>query len=240
VEFPAHNSYRSLTLRIFRAAGIPPEPCPTAEEVRTLRARGIERLWAWPYFLLDEVDDGYIGSVWKTYGQAQAETRYLHRLAGELRRLGCNGVIGNHGDTHSCRAEALNVYAFTRFGRDPAATPAGVIDEFAGHVADEATQDALAQVLRFIENHSSWQASLPPEDRLEDFDCGDLASAAEALRRLNQVTSRTHPTFPLPEPPADYLQRLRQRLEVLAALEGPPEAALAAQADALFAPLKAR
>ena len=74
-----------------------------------------------------------------------------------------------------------------------------------------------SRILRFIENHSNWQNSLPPEYRLENFECNDVTSATVAMAKLNEVVPRQHPPIPLPEPPAAYLGRLQKRLEAIAA-----------------------
>lgn len=215
IEFCPHNYYRSLTLRIFADAGITPELHPTAADVASLAARGATRLWSWPYFLTDEVDDGYVGPDGVTFGQTQAETRYLHKIVNDMRNIGLNGVIAN-GSPGSCRAEALNLYAFGRFCQDPSATPLTVIDEYASYLADDATMDALAQVLQFIENYSTWQSGLPESAHLPSFESG-LSSAEEALDLLDGVTLNSNPPSWLPEPPADYLDRLRKRLEIIKA-----------------------
>src|SRR5262249_32970155 len=60
VEFPLHTYYRSLPLTCYNEAGLKPEPYPNEKEIQTLRARGVKPLLGWPYFLVDEADDGYI------------------------------------------------------------------------------------------------------------------------------------------------------------------------------------
>src|SRR2546429_768723 len=96
-------------------------------------------------------------------------------------------------------------------------TPERLIDQYAGFVADEKPRVVLGRVIRCIENHSNWQNSLPVSDRLKDFDLPHSLSARVALDLLAQVKPRAHPAFPLLEPPAIYLGRLKKRLEAIAA-----------------------
>jgi hypothetical protein len=114
INFPLHNYYRSLALQCYDEAGKQPELFPTAAEVAGFKARGIERLWGWPYFLVDECDDGYRPGA---AGIAQSETRYLKQLLGTGRRLGLNGMIANAFEAN-IPAESLNLYAL----RDSAQT----------------------------------------------------------------------------------------------------------------------
>jgi hypothetical protein len=48
---------------------------------RGLRARGVKSLLGWPYFLVDETDEGYVrpNNV-ASGGQSSAETRYIRAL----------------------------------------------------------------------------------------------------------------------------------------------------------------
>jgi hypothetical protein len=222
VELPGHNYYRAMALRNFHKDGLTPDLCPTADDVRRLQARGAKRFWAWPYFLLDEADDGDVGPDGKLLPGTQIETRYIHRLVNQMRGIGMNGIIGNWSYA-GYLPKALNTYAFGRFSRDPKATPEQVIDEYARYVADEATWPALAQVLRFIENRSNWQRKLPPPARLPDLPCS-LHSVEAAQTALRSVIPGINPSFALPEPPAAYLARLQKRLEAVAVSAVPSHA----------------
>jgi len=215
VAFSLDNYYRSLALACYADAGIAPERYPLAADVRQLRQRGVRPVYGWPYFLVDEVDDGFItpNNV-ASGGQSQAETRYLRAIIDQSRELRLDGLITNAAFV---AAEALNIYAFGRMCQDATLTPEALLDEYAGIIADEATWRVLASVLRFIENHSNWQNSLPRPYRLRDFDCGDVTSVAVAKERLATVVPRATPPIPLPEPPAPYLKRLGRRLEAIAA-----------------------
>ena len=51
------------TLRTYAEAGREAEHWPTPELVTQLRARGVRHIWGWPYFLIDEIDDGYSGGT---------------------------------------------------------------------------------------------------------------------------------------------------------------------------------
>jgi predicted GH43/DUF377 family glycosyl hydrolase len=222
IEFPMHNYYRSLALKCYAEAGKKPELFPNAEEVRRLQQRGVKRLWGWPYFLTDECDDGYESG---TAGFAQSETRYIKQVIDQARRLGLNGMVANAMEANIF-AESLNLYAFARFCKDPQATPERVIDEFAGFLSEPETSAALAAVLRFVENHSTWQAGLPPAHRLPNFDAGSLQSPQDALDLLGKVRPRKESLLPMGKPPGDYVRKLQKRLEVLKRDEKKPEASL--------------
>jgi hypothetical protein len=215
VEYPLHNYYRALTLACYTDAGLKPEPYPTAKEIQILRVRGVKPLLGWPYFLVDEADDGYITpNNADARGQSSAETRYIRALVDRGRALGLDGLVAN---AIYLKDEALNIYAFGQMCRSAHLTPGQLIDRFAGLVADRETRVALGQVLRYIENHSNWQISLPAGSRRKDFDVPNVTSASAALDLLARVRPCFHPAIPLPEAPALYLGRLKKRLEAIAA-----------------------
>ncbi len=215
IVFSLDNYYRSLTLACYADAGVKPELYPTSSDIQKLRAKGVKPVLGWPYFLVDEVDDGFItpNNV-VTGGQSQSETRYIRAITSQGRALGLDGLVAN---ASYIRAEPLNIYAFAQMCRSPELTPEAALDKYAALIADAKTKGELAKVLRFIENHSNWQNSLPPAARLKDFDCGDVTSATIALEKLSKVVPCEKPAIPLPEPPAPYLERLRKRLEAIAA-----------------------
>jgi hypothetical protein len=215
IEFPLHNYYRSLARKCYVDAGKSPELFPTAEEVAALRRRGLQRLWGWPYFLTDECDDGFSPG---TAGMTQSETRYLKQIVETARRLELNGMIAN-AMASNIFAESLNLYAFGRFCKDSSATPERVILEFAGFISEPETAANLAQVIRFIENHSTWQAGTPQKYRLPNFDVTPLKSAHDACQLLNKVAIRRQCPLPLIKPPAAYVEKLKERLRILAKTE---------------------
>jgi hypothetical protein len=184
---------------------------PTAEEVGSLQRRGVKRLWGWPYFLVDECDDGYDPA---NGGLAQAETRYIKRTVDAARSLGLNGMTANVM-VPNIFPETLNLYAFARCCKDPTASPRQIIDEFAGLLAEPDTAPALATVIRYIENRSTWHAGMPPAHRLPNFDVGPLKSPQDALELLAKVRVRQRSALPMRKPPAEYLLKLKKRLEML-------------------------
>ncbi|MHB1000985.1 MAG: hypothetical protein ACYC27_17215 [Armatimonadota bacterium] len=219
VEFPLHNYYRSLALKAYSDAGKTPEVYPVASDTKMLKSRGVKQIWGWAHFLIDEVDDGYTGYSGVRAHPAQAETRYLHRIVSDARSAGLNGMISNSdGEGLNSAIEAMNVYAFARFCNNPALTPEKAIDEYAGHLADKATKHNLGQVIRFIENHSTWEKSIPEQYRIKSFEC-DFKSAKEALAALASVQINPKPGIPLPEPARTYLDRLKDRLQDISAAE---------------------
>ncbi len=214
IEFPLHNYYRSLAFKAYGDAGREPDLFPLRADVDTLKQRGVPRIWGWAHFLIDEVDDGYTGYAGTKIHPTQAETRYLHRIVSDAREIGLDGMISNCGGPSSL-VEAMNVYAFARFCQQPDLMPEHVIDEYAGHlVDDDAAQETLGQVIRFIENHSTWEQSIPERNRLAPFACrfkhADEALAALLTLELNGNGESTH--FALPEQPRQYVERLGSRL----------------------------
>ena len=215
VSFPLHNYYRSLALSRYARAGLQPELYPAAQDIETLRRREVGPLLGWPYFLVDEADDGFVKpNNHESGGQSSCETRYIRALVDCGLRLGLDGLVAN---AIFREAESLNIYAFGQMCRSAELTPERLIDQYAGFVADEETRGVLGRVLRFIENHSNWQNSLPVSYRLKDFDLPHALSVRVALDLLAQVKPRVQPAIPLLEPPAIYLGRLKKRLEAIAA-----------------------
>ena len=215
VSFPLHNYYRSLALSCYTAAGVEPELYPTAKDVQTLRMRGVKSVLGWPYFLVDEADDGFIrpNNV-ESKGQSSAETRYIRALVDSAHSIGLDGLVGN---AIFFPVESLNVYAFGQMCRSADVKPEQVLDQYAGFIADGKTRAALGRVLRYIENYSNWQNSLPVSHRLKNFEVPELSSPSAALELLAQVKPCVSPAMPLLEPPAVYLGRLKKRLEAIAA-----------------------
>lgn len=215
VEIPPHNYYRSLAIKALDAEGFSPELYPKSADIKMLQKRGTERIWAWPHFLIDEGDDGYTRATGEKANPTQSETRYIYKLVNNMRKIGVNGIITCAGP--GSFNEALNIYAFGRFCCDPKANAEKVIDEYAGFLVEDSKAD-LVQILRFLENHSTWQASMPAKFRLPDLSC-KLSSADEALVLLKRLHPRSITEFPLPESPENYLKRLNDRLEDISAKE---------------------
>lgn len=215
IEFPLHNYYRSLAFKAYEDAGVTPERFPTAVDVRELKQRGVERIWGWAHFLIDEVDDGYTGYAGTKRHPTQAETRYLHRIVADARAIGLTGMISNCDGPNSA-VEAMNVYAFARFCQDGDLTPEAVIDEYARYLSEDAdAQETIAQVIRFVENHSTWEQSIPERYRVAELTCR-FKTADAALVALGQLQThgiQTQHGFPLLEPPVEYLGRLKARLQ---------------------------
>lgn len=213
LEFPLHNYYRSLARKCYVDADRPLELYPNRAEVEAFGSRGVKRLWGWPYFLVDECDDGYSPG---TAGLSQAETRYVKDLVDTARRLGLNGLIANVFP-ENILAESLNVYAFARFCREPSATCAQVLRDFAGFISEPATAGDLMEVLHYIENRSTWQAGMPEKYRLPNFDTASIHSAADARAKLSKVVVRERGGLPLVDTPATWVKKIDHRLEMLIA-----------------------
>ncbi len=214
VLFSLDNYYRSLTLRCYEAGKEQPDLYPRPDDIAALRSRRVTPVVGWPYFLVDECDDGFItpNNV-ATKGQAGAETRYISRIIETGRTLALDGLIANASYPE---AEALNIFTFGRMCRDASLTPVRALEAFAAQLAEPASVRDLLPVLQFIENHSNWQASLPVRARLRNFGLVQLPDSGAALEQLARVKPRSHPGITLPESPERYLQRLRGRLEAIA------------------------
>jgi hypothetical protein len=145
----------------------------------------------------------------------QSETRYIKQVVDIGRRLGLNGMIAN-AMASNIFAESLNLYAFGRFCKDPSATPEQAILEFAGFISDPETTADLAQVIRFVENHSTWQAGMPEKYRLPNFGVTRPNSANEAYNMLSKVAIRRQSPLPMMKSPAAYVEKLKERLRILA------------------------
>ena len=215
VLFSMDNYYRSLTLACYADADLKPDPYPLDSDVKKLHDWGVKPVYGWPYFVVDECDDGFItpNNV-VSGGQSQAETRYIRAIIDRGREIGLDGLITN---TMYPPVEALNIYAFGRMCSDPNLTPDAFLDEYAAIITDDATKGQLGQILRFIENHSNWENSLPSQYRLKPLESSAVTSAQTALELLAKVKPRDNPPIPLPEPPTAYLERLKKRLEQIAA-----------------------
>ncbi|MBN8850764.1 MAG: hypothetical protein BGO55_30325 [Sphingobacteriales bacterium 50-39] len=212
IEFPMHNYYRSLALDMYSKANKAPDLFPNNNDIRSLAPSGKNQLLAWPYFLVDEVDDGYTGYLASGIHPTQSETRYLNSLIDSARKLGLNGVVVNVGiDSSDIETEVLNIYATGRFCQDSLLRPEEVIDEFASLIADKGTAPVLGKILRFVENHSTWEASLPQAYRLHPF-VVDYPNANQALNALAGVRPITKQKFPLPITPGEFLRRVKIRL----------------------------
>ncbi len=216
MEFPLHNYYRSLALTCYAREAKAPPLYPSRSEVQQYATQGAPRFWGWPYFLVDECDDGYRPG---TAGTAQSETRYIKRITEIAHELGLHGLIAN-AFAENISAEALNLYAFAQFCRTPGKTPDEVIDEFAGLLAKAPSAGKMAEVLRFIENRSAWEAGLPERYRLPPFAVVEASSAVAALAMLDDVTLRAESLLPWPEASQAYLARLRARLHELLRRDG--------------------
>ena len=214
ITFPLHNYYRPLALQLYSDAGREPTLVPTAAEVAALKVRGVERLVGWPYFLVGDAEREGVGL-------SQSETRYIKQLTDNGRQLGLTGMTGNTF-VENIFAESLNIYAFAQFCKDPNLTPEQVIGQFAGHLSEPDTADDLASVLKYIENHSTFQGRLPTQYRVPNFDVGALNTPQDAYNKLRAVVLRDQPTLPITGTPEAYVAKLEERLIMLGQEQGQP------------------
>jgi hypothetical protein len=212
IEIPGHDYYRPLALRLYvQTNKIPERMFPQKSDIDSLYVRQTKRVWAWPYFLLDEADDGDKGSN-GTY-LPQFETRYIHSYVSAMRILGENGIIGSWSYA-GYQSKMMNTYAFARMVNDVSATPESVIDEFCCFISEPQTRKTLAEIIKFIENHSNFESKLPDKYKLGKMST-TVTSAAQALTLLDTVKENSANKFPLPLGPDEYLELLKQRLEMM-------------------------
>lgn len=210
LELACHDYYRPLALQAYANAGaFPDELFPTRNQIQTLLSRGTERVWAWPYFLLDEADDGHAGVERTTL--PQLESRYITRYLKQIRESGFNGAIGNWSYA-GYQTKMFNLYAFARSCHDQSLTPEQLLGEFCCAIATPETRPALLEVLKYIENDSNFAQKTPSFLRQRKFEV-TLQSDQEALDLLKTVLPNTDNQFPLPYSPAEYLADLAARLE---------------------------
>ncbi len=106
IELSMHKYCRSLALNSLLQERMPIELSPDARDVQRLRRRGVSRVWAWPYFPLDEVDNGDLREGFRV---PQSETRYIQRFVDQARKIGINGIIGNGGFAEDQCVELVNL-----------------------------------------------------------------------------------------------------------------------------------
>ncbi len=212
IEIPSHTYYRAMALRLYEENKLEPDRFPGPQDIARIRAGGVPRVWAWPYFLLDEADDGDIGPDGAMREMVQSEIRYIYRFVRTANQIGFSGIIGNWSYLGH-KAKALNTYAFGRFTADQDATPESVLKEFADNITcDGASSEAVILALKFIENNSNWQKKLPARYRLPDFEIRET-DVNEVLSEIGKVKIASVPnTFALPESPEAYFRKLYDRL----------------------------
>ncbi|MBR7141982.1 MAG: hypothetical protein IKD06_00415 [Clostridia bacterium] len=208
---PCHDYYRPKLLKLYNQAvrikQMEDFPLfPTVEDLQPLTDRDTE-IWLWPFNLLgSDGNADYCASF-------TSSLRYVHRDVNAMRELGADGIMADW-TWKGYLGMAINTYGYARFVNDPAATPEKVIDEYASYLTDGEGRAALAQILRFIENKSRYDASLPKTKRLPKLEC-TVTSAQQALDLLGSVTPKASSDFPLPENVDSIFARIKDRLNTL-------------------------
>lgn len=212
VELAFHDYYRPLVLRNYVNSGkLPAELFPTKNDITSLLNKNTKRVWAWPYFLLDEADDGDKGN--SSTLLPQLETRYIQDYVSRVRQTGVNGIIGSWS-YNGYQTKMLNTYAFARCCYNKDVTPEQIITEFAQAIATKETRAALVEVLKYIENDSNHQKKLPAICRQPDFETS-LTDPDAAIALLSTVVANKENKFPLPYKPEKYLKDLKSRLQLM-------------------------
>lgn len=162
LAFPLHHWYRGFCQQWYKEDELP--FWPDLDLLHELASRG-RPLLAWTHFIVE--NDPYHGRLW---GTLSVRLRYLKHLCGLLAQVPFQAVMGN---VYSAR-QALNLYAFVRFGRQPELTIETVLADFVEQVALPSGQEMLRDLLVYLENRDPWHKDLPafsrlpfvPEDRL--------------------------------------------------------------------------
>lgn len=210
IEIPGHDWYRPLAFRCYQTTGRYPEKnFPSKEDITPAKERGVERIWGFAHFLLDELDDGDAGGTSRTT-LPSINLRYIKKYIDAMGDAGMNGVIAGTCSMNN----ALNLYAFARFAADAELTEDDVLCEYAGYLVPEEQVKTLADIFRYIEHDSNWHAKMPEDYRLPEYDTG-FSSPAEAAAALESLTPLENSSFPLPETPAEYLAKLGQRIALI-------------------------
>lgn len=208
VELACHDYYRALALRLYDDSLHEYPFFPLKTDIDALRARGVKNIWGWPYFLLDECDDG------DGAGKGlQITTRYIYEIVKIYRNFGFNGVMGNYSSdgAYTC---SQNTYALCRFAQDTSATPEKVLDEYASFAATEETCKVLGNILRYIENYSLWHQKIPENRRQSNF-VTPFESPAAARAAFNNVIPKKQGDAKLLGMPTQYLKLVEEKLDEL-------------------------
>jgi hypothetical protein len=184
IGFPLHHWYRGLTQRGYGAEELP--SWPDESLLSGLRAGG-HPLMAWTHFIVE--NDPYHGDLW---GTLSVRLRYIRRLAARVAAAPFDVVMAN---VYSAR-QALNLFAYARWVKEPALPVEAVLGAFVDEVAEPGARGLLTDLLVYLENRDPWEADLPEwsrEGRLSEdgVDVGGLARAlpglASGLRRASPL-----------------------------------------------------
>ena len=234
IEIPGHDYYRPLAFNLYRSENKYPKSFfPDAEDVAALKRKNVKNRWGWCYFLMDETNDG--DNLVDASNLPNPTTRYIHQYVSKMREIGMSGIIAGY----TRYLNYLNLFAFGRMAHDPNLTPQDVLREFAGYLVVKEDADTLFEILKFMDNKSTWEMKMPKEEKLPLFDTR-ISSAEEALARLAQLrpipaekTAISLFDFPEPKPimigeveflklewkefksPEQYLLILQTRLQAL-------------------------
>jgi hypothetical protein len=162
IGFPLHHWYRGFCQRWYTEDELP--FWPGIDLLRALHEQG-RPLLAWTHFIVE--NDPYHGRLW---GTLSVRLRYIKQLAGQLAEAPFTAVMGN---VYSAR-QALNLYAFVRFMRQPQLSVEHVLTDFVEQVARTEGQALLFDLLVYLENHDPWHHDLPAYRRLPPLAEGSL------------------------------------------------------------------
>ena len=199
IEIPGHDYYRTLALQLYGSTAQKPERnFPDAQDVQAIKAKGTTRYWGFAHSILPDISESL-----------RVNTARIKYYIDQMRAAGMNGAVcGNTGFA----SQYLDVYAFARFANDPTLTVDQVMREYAGFFTDDdASADALTEILKYLNNYDAEQNELTEEYQLPPLETRftDPQAARQASYRVNPTSE---PESFLPEAATLYLGRIQNRL----------------------------
>ena len=182
-SFPLHHWYRGFCQQWYRQDELP--FWPSLEYLTELHNQG-RKLVAWTHFIVE--NDPYHGRLW---GTLSVRLRYLRQLTKDLLRAPFEAVMGN---VYSAR-QALNLYAFVRFCREPDLSVEDALAGFVQEVALPGGREYLFDLLLHLENLDPWEADLPEYRRLPRLP--EKASFQSLEHGLAGLATHLNPQSPL-------------------------------------------
>ena len=154
IAFPLHHWYRGFCQQWYRQDELP--FWPDLDLLAGLHRRD-RPLLAWTHFIVE--NDPYHGRLW---GTLSVRLRYLQQLCQRLATAPFATVMGN---VYSAR-QAVNLYSFVRFARQPDLSVETVLGDFCQEVATPDGQALLYDLLIYLENRDPWHEDMPAYSRL--------------------------------------------------------------------------
>lgn len=201
IAFPLHHWYRGFTQKFYDEGDL--AHWPDVPTLAKLHAGG-HPLMAWTHFIVE--NDPYHGDLW---GTLSVRLRYLRQLAGRLHEAPFDLVMAN---VYSAR-QALNLFAYARWARDPSTSVEDMLAAFVAEVARPEGRSLLTDLLVFLENRDPWEGDMPTWRRLPWLDESGL-SGDDLARRVDELPNLLVQDSPLLLNGADgFARTVREALD---------------------------